>query len=885
MRAWRGVSVVVLSSSLAFGQADPGSVPRGAENAIRKDAPTAPAVTPPTIRVAADPVYPESQREAGQQAEVTLAIDIDVTGKVTHAEIRGAAQPGFDEAARAAALKLEFEPAKLPTGEPVAVRILYRFSFVLKEQPVPDIPPPAPKVSGTVLTASGDVPLGGATATLLQGNVPVQSVRTDERGAFTIDVPTAGNWSIAVSLQGYETFTASEQLEAGEAIEVRYRLFEVSSGLEVTVKGDKPPREVTKRTVTRREIQRIPGTNGDALRSIQSLPGVARPPGLAGILIIRGAGPQDSRTFVDGATVPLIYHFGGLSSVIPTELIDTIDFYPGNFSAQYGRALGGIVNAGLRSPKDDGYHGLLQVDLIDARALFEGPMPFLDNVTFAVAGRRSYVDAWLGPVLDAAGASVTQAPVYYDYQAIVEVKPRSTDSTRVSWYGSDDALKLLLNDPAPGEPALTGNLGLTTQFQRLVFETEHQLSTETEFRALLALGHDAIGFNFGPYYFVLDARSIDHRFELSRKFGESATLNLGTDVQTGVYEVSLRLPPAPRPGEPPNGPFSTKQPQTLVAEGKGLFPGAYAEFELTPHRRVRVVPGIRFDHANIGTGIDVSPRLSARYALIESPLRTSLKGGLGVFHQAPQFQEAIPPLGTEGLRSNRAIHYGLGVEQELSEQIEVNVEGFYKQLDRLVSPVETDFTGARAWGNTGTGYSVGSEVLLKYKPDERFFGWVAYTLSQTRRSEGPDQPERAPNYDQTHILTVLGSYKLGGGWEFGARFRLISGNLVTPNVCDPSSADCDPYRVNALFHAPSGVYTPLPSGSPNSERLPLYHQLDLRLDKRWTFQDWKLSAYLDVQNAYNNANSEAIAYNFNFTSRQYVSGLPIIPSLGIRADF
>src|SRR5205814_1227688 len=98
--------------------------------------------------------------------------------------------------------------------------------------------------------------------------------------------------------------------------------------------------------------------------------------------------------------------------------------------------------------------------------------------------------------------------------------------------------------------------------------------------------------------------------------------------------------------------------------------------------------------------------------------------------------------------------------------------------------------------------------------------------------------EHLVNFDQTHILTVLGSYRLGNGWEFGARFRLISGNLVTPNVCDVSSSGCDPTRTNALFHAASGVYTPIPLSGPFGERLPLFPQLDLRVDKRWGFKSW-----------------------------------------------
>ena len=96
---------------------------------------------------------------------------------------------------------------------------------------------------------------------------------------------------------------------------------------------------------------------------------------------------------------------------------------------------------------------------------------------------------------------------------------------------------------------------------------------------------------------------------------------------------------------------------------------------------------------------------------------------------------------------------------------------------------------------------------------------------------------------------------------------------------------CDRNRINALFSGSSGTYTAIPVSGPFSERLPLFHQLDLRVDRVWKFKRWKFSAYLDLQNVYNQANVEGFSYNFNYTSRTYVSGLPIIPSIGVRGDF
>ena len=144
------------------------------------------------------------------------------------------------------------------------------------------------------------------------------------------------------------------------------------------------------------------------------------------------------------------------------------------------------------------------------------------------------------------------------------------------------------------------------------------------------------------------------------------------------------------------------------------------------------------------------------------------------------------------------------------------------------------------------------------------------------RRDTPDSPEYLFQYDQTHNLIMLGSYRLGRGWEFGGRFRIVSGNLDTAVLPPPS--------LPALYAADSGAYTPL-QGRPYSTRLPVFHQLDLRIDKRWQFKSWRFSTYLDIQNVYNNAAVEGLTYNYNFSRQSYQTGIPIIPSLGMRGEF
>ena len=824
---------------------------------------------------------------------MTLTIDVDATGHVTRATVPKPIGYGFDEAAVEAAKGLEFDPAKKADGTPFAARFGYVYSFTLTPAaPAPGAKPAEEKkqaaLSGLVVVKGTDVPVAGASVSLSPGGAETVS---DVKGAFSFKDLAPGTYALLINAPGYEATSAVETLASGESVEITYRLTPASRGaIEVTVKGDRPPREVTKRTIEAQEIARIPGTNGDALKSIQSLPGVARPPGGLGLLIVRGSAPQDTQTFIDGTPVPLIYHFGGLSSVIPTEVLQKIDFYPGNFGAQYGRVQGGIVDVGLRAPKSE-YHGLVQIDLIDARVLAEGPIPGLKGWTFLAAGRRSYIDAWLGPVLKAAGAGVTQAPVYYDYQFMIHKKPTPDSSFRVAFFGSDDALALLLEKPSPGQPALSGDFGLHTAFQRLQLRYDNALGGGDRVAVLLSFDRDELSFGLGPIFFDLDFRSISGRAEYSKRLFKGVTLDVGLDMFGGYYDVAARLPPQPRPGQPPNGPFTGANSVSTYQNGGAVQPAGYVEAEIAPDGRSRIVPGVRLDWFNLNSHWDFAPRIIARYDIHKEFPRTTVKAGAGLYHQQPQFQEVSPPFGNPNLASNRSIQYAVGVEQEFTKQLEVSLEGFYKQLDNQVISTASASGAAVTYTNDSTGYVGGAELLVKYKPDQHFFGWIAYTLSRSVRSDGFDPTTGAPlpqhlfQYDQPHILTILGSYNFRNGWEFGARFRVVSGNLVTPNVCNITSGSCDLTRTNALFNAATGTYTAIPLAAPFSERLPFFHQLDLRVDRSWKFKTWKFSAYLDIQNAYNQSNVDGFSYNFNYVNRSFVSDLPILPSIGMRGEF
>lgn len=857
-----------------------------------------PVIVPPRLIYAPEAKYPPEALAAGQKAEVLFKVTIGKDGTVTEASVVESAGAAFDEAASEAVKRFVFTPTQRDgVAVPVAISYLYKFETdgpidpAATEQGQPE-PPSATTgmLEGRLLIAGPEVPLAGTVVKLTDAAGAVREVYTDAEGQFVVGDLTAGEYSVSAESQGFQPLTVSELIVAGEATSVVYRLAEVSDGVEVVVLGERLPREVTRRTLERREITKVPGTGGDALRAIQSLPGVARPPALAGLLIVRGSSPQDTNYFFDGALVPIVYHFGGLSSVVPTEMLDRLDFYPGNFSARFGRVTGGVIDVGLRSPntscngpygaklpegKDskDCFHGLAQVDLIDGRVLLQGPLG--KDWSFAVGGRRSWVDAWLKPVLESAGAGVTTAPVYYDYQAFVEYRPNKRQKLRFQFYGSSDALQVLINNPSAQEVSIGGSLQFSTAFYRAQVVYQHQLTRDVELNTSVAFGRDMLGFGVGPLKFDLDNQPITLRTEFGWNVMKGVKVNTGLDMLAGPYDVFARAPLAQQDSRVGQG--LTNQVNVETQESGEVFrPGWYAEAEVQPHERLLLVPGLRIDYARDTSYADIGPRITGRYLLNGAPSdvdvdgnrarKTALKAGLGYFYKPPEFQQTNAVFGTPNLQSNRALHASVGVEQELSDHVEVTAEGYLKELDRQVVP---RFAGG--YTNLGVGRVIGAEFLLKYKPDARFFGWVAYTISKSTRRDALDEEEYRFQFDQTHNLIMLGSYRLGDGWEVGARFRLVSGSMTTPIIA-------------GVYNNPGGSYDSIP-GAKNSQRLPLFHQLDVRLERAWQFTDWRLLAYLDVWNAYNNAAVESFQYNFDFSSRAPATGLPVLPSLGLRGEF
>ena len=875
------LAALALGSGLAapaLAQAVP--APRAEEKAEAPKPPPAPIV-PPRLLENAEAAYPDATLAQGRAARVVLEITIDEQGLAKDVKVASPAQPGFDESALQAAAKLKFAPAT-QGGVPLPVRLQFAFNF---RAPVAPKAAPAPteqpvNLTGTVRERGSRKKLTGVEVAVPAADL---SAVTDKEGRFELRGVPAGTAEVVITAPGYDRLIVKEPVAEGQKVEVLYRLQPVfGNPLEATIEGERQRKELSRTSLATPEIQRIPGAQGDALKVVEDLPGVARTSPIGGgLLVIRGSKPGDSLVFLDGEPVPLIYHFGALASTVNPDLLEGIDLLPGNFSVYYGDMSGGLIEVRSRKLRNE-LHGYANVSLLDASALLEGPTG-IEGLTFGVAARRSYFDVILKAVFSSTDVGLSVAPVYYDAQFRLDYKPKgSNHSFGLFALTSKDELGLLFNRPLAADPNVSGTFDLLTSFSQIRGRHQwHSGPWSTDTTAMFEW--IALKFDVGQQFFTLDAYDTFLRTTVTREIDDSLTFAAGLDIGNRRARVGAKLNQAflIREGEfNQNAPPRPDDAQiALTSSSFNRFsPGLWAEARFRPTPKLAVTTGVRGDIFKYSTSSNLnftfSPRVTARYELLPE---LAFKGGAGLYTEGARNGDAAHPFGNPQILPEAAWQTTAGFEARPTPGIFISVEGFYKWLTNVISRSDASVLDDKGMvvpevlNNAGVGRIYGVEVLIRRELSERFFGWIAYSLSRSVRLDRPGDSYRLFDFDQTHALTVIASYKLPRGWQIGGRFRLISGNPETPVL-------------GARYLASADVYLPV-FGKSNSSRLPLFHQLDARIDKVWTFDGWTLDLYLDVVNAYNHRAVEGTTYSYDYSQRGTFQGLPLLPSLGLKGSF
>ncbi|EDM81623.1 tonB family protein [Plesiocystis pacifica SIR-1] len=869
--------------------------------------------------------YPEAllERDEPPSGTVNLQYVVGIDGVPKEIEVLDSPDPALAEAAVEALAALRFRPGTYG-GQAVEIVLTIALEYTPPEAELPqdegdpdanpaedgagpgedtddaddtDEQPDGPeRILGTLLEAGSGTPVGGATVLAVPaGDYPegrvrrqrygdesepawiVQS-RADDLGRFSLRAVPDGRVRLIFLAPNFERLEWVVSLEPNTQLETKYFLTRDSATpfrTEVTVDREAMPEAVV-RTITTEEINEIPGTQGDALKAVQNFPGVSRQAFGAGQLAIRGAAPGDSGVYLGYHEIPTLFHFGGISSVFNSDVIAQLDFIPGNFDSRYGDALGGVVNVQPRRGRRDGYHGYFDADLFDAGLLVEGPV---GEGSFVLSGRRSYVDVILPAVIpDEVGLGLTVAPRYWDYQALFDYplpKPVGGELS-VRAFGSDDRSKLIFAEANEIEADDRDALETVQWFHRvdLVYR---KLEGPWEFLITPSYKREfASSSIFGATRFDVESDTFSGRAELSRRLTKNAQLRVGAEVVSTWYAARAELPGF-GPGAPSPALASASTRETDYVR---VAPALYGTLTLRAGQRLMLFPGVRLSHTSDLAAIErtvADPRLRFILKVADN---TKLKGGVGLYSQAPGLLQGDVVFGNPRLLPERSLHTSLSVEQLLPRDFSVELTGFYKRLYALSSettalalvPGEGD-PSPQNFANIGAGNIYGGELLVKRALGDRFYGWLSYTLMRSERTPAPGEATQLFDFDQTHILTLIASYDFPLNWRIGARFRLVSGNPYTATV-------------NGVVNGGGGGVEHIPIAGPiNGARLPAFHQLDLRVDKTWVYRRIKVTSYLDIQNVYNAENTEFLASSYDFQSRIPILSLPTAPSVGMKIEW
>ena len=862
MSGWRTFGIALGWALSLSAQAQEGTmqVPHSDEES---ETPRAPQLTrAPALLHFVQGDYPAEAQAQGLTGEVGLELDLGADGKVTAVRVVTAAGHGFDEAAVAAAKQFTFSPAELD-GKPAAVTIGYTYHFVLappvKLEPAARATAALVHVAGSVLERSSKNPLPGVAL-----SVDGQAVaETGAGGSFALDLP-AGTHHLTVFAPGYQPLDKVLALVAGKSLALLLFLRPRIEGMfQTVVKAEAEKDVVEVYTLDREQIRRTPGTFGDPLHVITDLPGVARTPFDLGFLVVRGADPLDTVVYLDGLAMPLLYHFGGGPAVINPEFIDKVDFYPGGQGARYGHGIGGVVDAESRQLKHDRPRVTADLNLAFAQVFAEVPLP--GDWVVAAAGRRSYFDFLIQPFLSSGTVIV---PYFWDYQLKADQgRPGDRNTFGIMAYGSNDTLRVLSNTFASSQSGL--DLNYNTQFHRLVGRWSYK---SDRFSSVVRpeIGLENLSLAFGTSNGSIQLYNVALRHDMAYELSARQHLNFGEDITYSWFNATVVLPQIQNyqifPGS------SVQEPQQDLSRFfNGLRVGLWAEDVVKLRSNFTLIPGVRLEgYDEVGHFLgSVDPRLVFRWAVTS---KLTLKGSVGLYHEPPPLQDFDKQFGNPALGLLQAIQYSGGFEYTLLPALHLDIVGFYSDrsglLGGFLGPAPP---GQVAISNAGLGRAYGMEVYLHQDITERLFGWISYTLSRSEFTGGLNQPFVLSPFDETHILSAVLSYNLGASFILGGRFRLVSGEPFTPVSSSTYDADQNSYMP---------IY-----GALDSQRLGLYKQLDVRLDKEFAFDRFKLDLYLDVWNVTNATNEEFRVYDYR--SRTYASlpGYPILPLLGFRGEY
>lgn len=630
---------------------------------------------------------------------------------------------------------------------------------------------------------------------------------------------------------------------------------------EILVTAKRLSAPISKHTLSGQDIRQLAGSGSDPLNALQTLPGVASVDG-SSTPAVRGSGPGDNLYYVDDLPVRNVFHFGSFS-VFNAGLIERFNLYSSVTNPHYGNITGAVIDVKLREPRTDHFAGNFDVSLMGAGFLLEGPRN--DTQSYYFAGRRSYVDLLVKQVSQ--DGMTMQIPNYSDYQG--KYVWQLNDDNRLIFHamGASDALKLNMSTTANAarlDPVLAGDSSFSDQ-NAMQAATLDTLLTGGSLNTLsFERGSDHLATLLGTAGTLnITTNNLLLREKVSLQLAADHQLTLGTDFLNSATQVNATLKNATCTQFNPNCTFT----QAPLRRLNDVISTSLWSISAQDRKRVladvTLIGGLRYSTENYAHQSYTEPRVGLEW---EWSTQTLFTAGWGRHNQYPTSQEWARVFGNPNLSHLRSQDSVLGVQHTVNADWNWKAETYYKKLDNLV--VNDPLLN---YVNAASGKAYGLELLLKKEPAERFSGWLVINLAKSERRNDVTGESFRYQFDQPINTTLVGNYTLSDDLKLGMKWAYHSGTPFTPII------------------GSNGTYA---NGSPmpfyaavNSATLPAYHRLDLRLDSKVTVNDWKLNAYVELNNFYQHKNIVGYNYNSNYTARTPIYAFVLPLSFGVQGDF
>ena len=742
-----------------------------------------------------------------------------------------------------------------------------------------------PVLKGLVKDAYSNAPLPFVNMVVYN---TTNGTATNINGEFEIEINNQEFVRLQLSYIGYKSLVTEEIMIS----KIRSNYIEImmepttETLSEITVKSSpfaqKMESPVSLRRIGIDQIEKSAGANRDISKVIQSFPGVGSTVSFRNDIIVRGGGPAENKFYIDGIEIPTINHFstqgasGGPVGILNVDFIREVDFYSSAFPSARGNALSSILEFKQKDGSKD--QADFKAVLGASELAFSASGPLSEKTTAFASVRRSYLQ-FLFQALD-----LPFLPTFTDFQ--FKTKTRIDAKNEISFLGFGAIDDFSLNSKAsdtPDNQYILSYLPVNKQWNYTI-GTNYKHFFGKSFLTLVAsrshLNNEAIKYRENierPENLTFDYQSqeVENKFraELDTKVG-NIRFNTGVSMDAAHYSnTTYRLD------------FLNSQPREINYNSELDFIkyGLFASAGLPVFKdRVNLSAGVRVDGNSYSDRMNnpfnqISPRISASVQL--APL-FFFNLNVGRYYQLPSLT-TMGYRNTQGelvnkqndLRYIYADHYVAGLEFRPNNYSKITLEGFYKDYGDYPISVKDSISIASKGGDfgvvgdeevipTGSGRAYGFEIMARQRSPKGYSFIAAYTFVRSEFTNilGQYIPS---SWDSKHLFTTTINKSLKNNWDIGIKWRFIGGLPFTP-------VDENTTTLVQAYNATGKEY--LDFSKFNAERSENFHQLDVRVDKRYTFNKWSLEVYFDIQNLY----SFKIEDPVKFVQKLDSNGQPII---------